>query len=262
MLKTSTLSFVMMCFLGCSAVEQTDASSQSQTPLPTVRASAPVLGQTRAASRPPTQSLPQSTIRRPGLLGAGLGTLPEPEFQKLGVRKMQKESLDASVLAEWVAGVRKHVGDAVGESEAIVALIIWAPQIDQMWSAGQFQGSVLRQYNKRLSEIPEAEVRRWKEELSKLLERGGGGVTMYETVGFVVQLDRLFRNESFQIEASAALLARIRSLDPAGVEACSNAITSSHSSQAAIMLIQDDQLFKNNQFQKEALEAAIKRLKL
>lgn len=213
-----------------------------------------VIGRQAVKQEGPTTS----KISRPAPLGAGLMVLPTVDLQRANRRvgKLEKSYIDTLTPV-----LRDAVGGRYDTSACYTALILFVPLADDFWENDQFKPAMLERYVKRLKGLPSEEVSTWQQELNNICEQAGGDASQMETVGYLIQLGRLFSAEDeFKKNESEAMLARLRSLSSKALETCKSSIDS-YTSQAAIMLIQDNLLFKQNRFQEQAFDRALQRLK-
>lgn len=93
--------------------------------------------------------------------------------------------------------------------------------------------------------------------MNKLLTPLDSHVADLEIVSFLIQLDRLFTEDDFKDDEAKVLLLRLRSLNPRALKKWGQAIDNDPP-QVAIMLIQEDLLFNQNQFQEAVLEKLLR----
>jgi hypothetical protein len=209
------------------------------------------------AGGPPGQS-PRSgavAIARPGLLGTGIGVMPKAEMDKVN-RRMKKVERTAMV-DELVKSLKELTGKNLA-GQGFLAVLMFLPQVESLWQREELQRARAEELIRRAAKLKPSDVRQWNEAIDKLCRPLGGGATDLETVGFLIQMDRLFSPEGFRGQESQALLARLGTLTPASVKQVAERIDG-YTSQAAIMLIQHDGLFQQNRFQENSLGAAMER---
>lgn len=236
-----------------------NAGPGSQTPIP--GATTKPSGQAEVKPKPYPKPTAHRPIDRPVRLAQGgalilyLSSLPKPDREKFvsNVERLKKQGNAEFEFytSPWIQAVQAATKGEVSESDARAAFSQLYPQLDALWEKDQFQLARINLYINRLKRLPPETCRTWKDELNKLLAPLEASVGDLETVGFVIQLDRLFAGEVFKQDEADALLVRLRSLNPPALKQWGQAIEND-APQVAIMLIQDDTLFNENRFREPA----------
>lgn len=200
-------------------------------------------------------------IIRPALLGDGFAVLPPPEFERFSknadkMKKISEADTNAmkSSVDSWAASLQAAT-NKYDSNQCKLAIVMFVPQLDSVWDKDQFISAKLEQYAKRVKTLSPEVIDIWKSELYKITSPLGGGVSDLNTIGFLIQLDRLFPDDQFRKDQSEALLARLRTLSSEAVKTLKEAIKS-NANQAAVILIQNDSLFIQNQFQETSFNKA------
>ncbi len=211
--------------------------------------------------------LASTRIIRPALLGDGVAVLPNAEFDKFSkygdkLKQMSEANADAlkSSIEGWTEALRTATNGKYDSNQCKLALMMFMPQLDSLWEKDQFVPAKLEQYVTRLKILPQQVARTWEDELNKVTRPAGGSASELNIIGFLIQLDRLFTENDFRKVESEALLVRLRSLSPDAIKTLKEAIKS-NANQAAVVLIQYDPLFTQNQFQEKSFDKALDVLK-
>ena len=244
-----------------TAFKEGHESPSEKGPITTANAE-PDKGTDDAAPDPqPRGAKPKSgaSIRYPALLGVGMLMLPPPVFAKAKERLLiaNKDQIGMLKNDAWADALDRATRGKYGKRACETSVLVFAFQLDDIWSNGQLQAEMMGRYTTRLQAITPETADAWEKALRRV--SGPDDLLRMYTVGFVMQLDRLFNSGSFNKEESEVLLARLGSLTPRAVEACKKA-THAYGSQAAVMLNQNDALFDQNQFQGGALDAVIRQM--
>lgn len=224
----------------------------------------PPTSPTKVALRPEGRPKVRPAISRPVRFGAGIAILPDPDLKRFlaNVEKMKKnpnKEVFQPYRLTWVKALQAATGGEVSEAACRTALPLVAAQLDALWENDQLHPERINRYINRLMLLPSETVRTWKEELSKLVGPDSS-VADLDTAGYLIQLDRLFTENTFRQDEAAALLVRLRSLKLDALKRWCQAIDTDPP-QAAVMLIQDDLLFNQNQFQQPFFEELLREQK-
>lgn len=203
----------------------------------------------------------------PALLGHGVLFIGVRYVRKMNSRpKNQVADVIWSYADKWESALSKagverprHPDAEIEHVFAGSRLYIFAFGVEDLWENDQFQSKKLDRLIQRLEMLPRESLSDWKKQLQKI-GVSNDQVVGLETVGYLIQLDRLFADDGFKPQESKNLLARLESLTPAAIEATKKELDLI-SSQAAMLLIQDDLLFSQNQFQVRVFDRELQKLK-
>jgi hypothetical protein len=200
-----------------------------------------------------------------------------PATLSLGNRRKEKAGkkwLDP-YLPELLTCAREAPLYAFG-AEAELAFALFLPYVDELWVNDEFQPARIERLIRRLKAIRSYDIGNmyeWRRHLTRIESEHGPNYDSktLEVAGFLVQIHRLFAGDQFDPAEAHLLLTRLSSLDSARAVDLAKVLEIRQkrvlggpgfvsTRQAAILLIQADELFTGNELRREVFESALRRL--
>ncbi len=186
----------------------------------------------------------------------------QPKTDKDAQERMFKRLsaiLETKELGDWKEAVRT-IGVNVDGLNFFVILGNYEP----LFKEDNFQREASARYRLRIKQLPKQSIEHWREAFRKVdpgyYKKADGNIAILLSALLLLEVDRLFPQEKFRQEESIRLLGRLKSIPQTTIKTwVANDIPGEVF--AAIMLMQIDMLFDNDQFESSRLESAIRILK-
>lgn len=183
--------------------------------------------------------------------------------REAGDQALERSSqiLKTKELQGWLEAVR-----TIGANVDGGAFVVFLATHEPLFKEGSFQQEASARYRLRIKQLPKQSLEHWGEAFRQIdtgsyqkAVQTNNGILIIALV--LVEVDRLFAEERFREEESTRCLRRIKSIPQPAIKTWVANDKGSDENSAAIMLMQIDALFDNDQFQSSRLDSALRILK-